>query len=208
MKLVVGLGNPGPKYKGTRHNVGFDVIDELAARSDLSLTAEKFHGFFGEIRIGDERVILLKPTTLMNRSGQAAMAVGRFYKLELDDLMVIFDDHALPLGQFRMRMKGSAGSHNGMGDVINRLGSEEICRIRIGIGEPMGSATSFVLGRFLPEERAVIEPACRLAADAVQHWVVRGPELTMTRYNARPADPNRKGSQRSQAGPTSGDDAP
>lgn len=190
MKLVVGLGNPGPKYEGTRHNVGFDVIDELATRSDLRLTAEKFHGFFGEVRIGDERVVLLKPTTLMNRSGQAALAVGRFYKLELDDLVVIFDDHALPLGQLRMRMKGSAGTHNGMKDVIERLGSEEICRIRIGIGEPLGSKTSFVLGRFHAEERAVIEPACRRAADAVEHWVAKGPELTMTRYNVRSPDPD------------------
>lgn len=188
MKLVVGLGNPGPKYEGTRHNVGFDVIDELASRGGIKLTAEKFHGWFGEVLVGDERVILLKPTTLMNRSGRAVLAAGRFYKLELNDLLVIFDDHALPLGQFRMRMKGSGGSHNGMKDVIGRLGSEAICRIRIGIGEPWGTPTSYVLGRFSPEERAIIEPACRRAADAVEHWVAHGPELTMTRYNVKAAD--------------------
>ena len=154
MKLIVGLGNAGPDYVGTRHNVGFEVVDVLAARWRISLAAEKFHGWFGQGDFGGERVALLKPTTLMNRSGQAVVAAGRFYKLGLADLLVIADD--------------------------------EWCRLRIGIGEAIGDAAGYVLGRFDKTELEVIDRAKPRAADAVECWIEKGPELTMTRFNSDP----------------------
>lgn len=183
MKLIVGLGNPGPKYAGTRHNTGFDVVDALALRSNIGLKAEKFHAWFGDGAIAGERVVLLKPTTYMNLSGQAVSAAGRFYKLELDDLLVISDDVALPVGRLRMRMGGSAGGHNGLQNVIDRLGSEAWCRLRVGIGEPVGESSEYVLGRFDSEEQARMQRAVQHAADAVQSWLEHGADLTMTRFN-------------------------
>lgn len=183
VKLVVGLGNPGAKYAGTRHNVGFDVVDILAARWNLTLTVEKFHGWFAQGRYGDEQVVLLKPTTFMNRCGRAVSAAGRFYKLEPSDLLVIADDFALPLGRLRVRMKGSAGSHNGLQSVIDHMGGEAWCRLRIGIGEPVGVPSVHVLTRFGDDELSVMADARLRAAEAVMSWIEHGPELTMTRYN-------------------------
>ncbi len=183
MKLIVGLGNPGPKYVGTRHNVGFDVVDRLATRWGISLAGEKFHAWCGTGSVASERAVLLKPTTYMNRSGQAVLAAGRFYKLELDDLLVVSDDLALPLGALRMRSTGSAGSHNGLQDVIDRLGSDAWSRLRVGIGEPIGSATGHVLGRFDEVEAETMGRVCSRAADAVECWVTQGCDLTMTRFN-------------------------
>lgn len=187
MKLIVGLGNAGPDYVGTRHNVGFEVVDVLAGRWGVSVAAEKFHGWFGQGEVGGERVALLKPTTLMNRSGQAVVAAGRFYKLELADLLVIADDLALPVGKLRMRASGSAGSHKGLQDIIDRVADDEWCRLRIGIGESFGDAAAYVLGRFDKAERDLMDRATQKAADAVECWIEKGPELTMTRFNAEPA---------------------
>ncbi len=183
MKLIVGLGNPGAKYDGTRHNVGFDVVDILAQRWGLSMTTEKFHGWFAQGECGGEKVVLLKPTTFMNRSGRAVLAAGRFYKLEAGDLLVITDDHALPLGRLRIRTKGSGGGHNGLGDIIETLGSDEWCRLRIGIGEPFGVPSVYVLSRFTPEEEAVIGPARKRAADATETWITDGAATAMNRFN-------------------------
>lgn len=183
MKLIVGLGNPGPEYTGTRHNVGFDVIDCLAYRWDVRLATEKFHGWFGTGNVGGNRVALLKPTTYMNRSGRAVMGAGRFYKLEPEQLLVISDDLALPVGRLRMRSGGSAGSHKGLQDIIARLGTDAWCRLRIGIGESIGSTTNYVLGRFDPEDEALMEQVKRRAADAAAYWIEHGAELTMTRFN-------------------------
>ena len=186
MKLIVGLGNPGPQYAGTRHNVGFDVVDVLASRWDISLSAEKFHGWFGTGEVRGQRVALLEPTTFMNNSGRAILAAGRFYKLEIEQLLVVSDDLALPLGRLRVRVSGSAGSHKGLQDIIDRLGSEAWCRLRIGIGEPVGDPTVYVLSRFDEAEEAVIQCVRQRAADAVECWVENGPDLTMTRFNADP----------------------
>ena len=186
MKLIVGLGNPGAKYEGTRHNVGFEVVNVLAARWSIALAAEKFHGWFGKGQIAGEEVVLLKPTTLMNRSGRAVMAVGRFYKLELDDLLVISDDLALPVGRLRMRARGSAGSHKGLQDVMDRMGSDAWCRLRIGIGEPVGIPSVYVLSRFDEREQETMGLVWPRAADAVESWMAHGPDLTMTRYNGDP----------------------
>lgn len=186
MKLIVGLGNPGPNYAGTRHNVGFDVVDLLAARWNISIGVEKFHAWFGKGEIKSEPVALLKPTTLMNRSGRAVLAAGRFYKLELDDWLVVSDDLALPLGRLRMRTGGSAGGHKGLRDIADRLGTENWCRLRIGIGESVGHASSYVTSRFTREENEIMDRAREVGADAVECWIENGPDATMTRYNADP----------------------
>ncbi|MFQ5494384.1 MAG: aminoacyl-tRNA hydrolase [Phycisphaerae bacterium] len=183
MKLIVGLGNAGKKYAGTRHNVGFDVVDILAARWDIDARRERFHGWTGVGRIGDERVVLLKPTTLMNRSGRAVLAAGRFYKLEASDLLVIGDDLALPLGRLRMRAGGSAGSHRGLQDIIDRLGTDAWCRLRVGIDEPVGDAAAYVLSRFSADEEDLMGPTRQRAADAAECWVTEGVDLAMTRFN-------------------------
>ena len=186
MKLIVGLGNPGPKYVGTRHNVGFGVVDLLAGRWNIALTVEKFHGCFGQGEIVGERIVLLKPTTFMNRSGRAVLAAGRFYKLEPEQLLIVADDLALPLGRLRLRTRGSAGNHNGLQDVIDRLGTDEWCRLRIGIDAAVGDPAGYVLSRFDNEEETVMESARLRAADAVECWILHGAELTMNRFNAEP----------------------
>lgn len=187
MKLIVGLGNPGPKYKGTRHNVGFEVIDELASRWAIDLGCEKFHAWYGSGFIrgtdGDTKVVLLKPTTFMNRSGRSVAAAGKFFKLELADLLLIADDIALPLGKLRMRVSGSAGSHNGLQDVADRVGSQEWCRLRVGLGDRIGDGAGFVLSQFAKSEWFVIDEAISRAADAVQCWAEHGPESAMNKFN-------------------------
>ena len=186
MKLIVGLGNPGTKYDGTRHNVGFEVVDLLASRWKCPLSVEKFHGGFGMGEFGGERVALLKPTTFMNVSGKAVVAAGRFYKLELDDLLVIADDLALPIGRVRLRASGSSGSHKGLQSVLDRVGSDQWCRLRIGIGEAIGHAAGYVLGGFGAKERLLMDRSTAYAADAVECWIENGADLTMTRFNGDP----------------------
>ncbi|GMU35930.1 MAG: aminoacyl-tRNA hydrolase [Phycisphaerae bacterium] len=183
MKLVVGLGNPGPKYAGTRHNVGFDVVDRLARRWRVDLSAEKFHAWFAVTDVGEERVGLMKPTTFMNRSGQAVAAATRFYQLSPADLMVVVDDLALPPGKIRIRSEGSAGSHNGLTDIIERLGRQDWPRLRIGIGPAEGIGAQYVLSRFAEDERATMEEALDRAADAVECWLKEGVATAMNRYN-------------------------
>ncbi len=189
MKLIVGLGNPGAKYAGTRHNVGYDVVDLLAVRCGADLKVEKFHAWFGQGQLGGQRIVLLKPTTFMNRSGQAVVAAGRFYKLELEDLVVIADDMALPLGRLRLRAGGSSGGHNGLQNVIDRVGSDQWSRLRVGIGEPIGVPTVHVLTRFDEVEEETMRRARSLAAEAVECWVENGVDLAMTRYNGDPPPP-------------------
>ncbi len=185
MKIVVGLGNPGTKYAGTRHNMGFAVIDVLAERWNIDLTREKFHAWHGDGRIRDQKVVLLKPTTFMNRSGDAVLAAGRFYRLEKEDLLVVYDDWALPLGSIRMRENGSAGSHNGMQHVIERVGFSDFARLRVGIGDPLGNPTHFVLTRFSEQERLDAEGTVSLSADAAECWIEHGAVTAMNRFNKR-----------------------
>ncbi len=145
---------------------------------------EKFHAWFGKGVIGGEPAVVLKPTTFMNRSGQAVLAAGRFYQLELADLLVVTDDLALPLERMRLRPSGSAGSHRGLQDIIDRLGTEDFARLRIGIGSALGDAVDYVLAPFTAEEAAVLARVLARAADAVECWITRGAEETMNRYNA------------------------
>lgn len=185
MKLVVGLGNPGERYVGTRHNVGFDVVERIAARLGVQLTVEKrLLSHLGRGRVGDEDVLLLEPRNYMNNSGPAVAKVVRERELELDDLLVVTDDYHLPLGKLRVRERGSSGGHNGMKSIIGALGSEDFPRLRIGVGEPVhGYAVDHVLSRFRPAERDAIDEALDRSADCALDWCTLGAAAVMNVYN-------------------------
>jgi PTH1 family peptidyl-tRNA hydrolase len=185
MKLIVGLGNPGDKYKETRHNVGFEVVSRLAKRFAVGTPRARFQGETAEATIAEQKVLLLTPLTFMNASGGSVLAARDFYKIENTDVLVICDDFNLPLAKLRLRAKGSAGGQNGLADVIRRLGTEEVPRLRIGVGAPVEgrSATGHVLGRFLKDEQPIIAEALDRAADAAATWVKSGLEAAMNQYN-------------------------
>jgi PTH1 family peptidyl-tRNA hydrolase len=185
MKLVVGLGNPGRKYEGTRHNVGFEVVAELARRHGSPAAKEAFFGQLSDVRIGSERVLLLCPETFMNLSGKSVLAGRDFYKLTDDAVLIVTDDFNLPLGKLRIRTGGSPGGHNGLEDVIRVLGSDAVPRLRIGVGEPPASmaAHDYVLGRFAAAERPEIDLAIARAADAVETWATSGIAVCMNQFN-------------------------
>ncbi len=188
MKLIAGLGNPGPRYADSRHNVGFLVVDELARRWRIEVTRydRHFEGLVGEGPIAGQRCLLLKPATFMNLSGRSVAAVWRFYKLELADLLVVHDDLDLPVGKLRLRSEGSSGGHKGLGDVILQIGSEGFARLRVGIGKVHRAATvEYVLGAFGPQERELMETAVATAADAVESWLRNGIESAMNQFNRR-----------------------
>jgi len=190
--LIVGLGNPGAKYDRTRHNIGFEIIDALAkSYPDVSLAANKrFQGVTGEFRSGGERVVLLKPTTFMNLSGQAVRAVLDWYKLEPSSVLVVYDDMDLPTGRLRIRLEGGAGGHNGMKSIISHLGTKAFPRLRIGIGstakdESGDAVVSHVLGRFAPADRKIVDAVIPMAVDAVDLSLRKGIERSMNLYNGR-----------------------
>ncbi len=184
MKLVAGLGNPGAEYARTRHNVGFRVVDELARRWEAASWRKQFGGLAGVGQCGGEKVLLLKPLTYMNRSGQSVGEALRFHKIDPADLLVVVDDMALPLGRLRVRPQGSAGGHNGLTDVIRQIGTEAFARLRIGIEQVSGERmVSHVLSPFSPEEEEVVGSAVVRAADAVACWVTEGVVEAMNRFN-------------------------
>ncbi len=190
MKLIVGLGNPGRSYADTRHNVGFRVVDELARRWGLSLTQRKFNGVTADGRRGEQRVLLLKPTTYMNLSGRSIGEAVTFYKVALHDLLLVTDDLALPLGRLRLRARGSAGGHKGLVSTIRALGSEDFARLRVGIGSAeREDAVNYVLGPFTPAEEEIIGPSISRAADAVEYWLENGVDSAMNKFN-RPDEAN------------------
>jgi len=183
-KLVVGLGNPGSKYDGTRHNIGFEVVDRLAEGGSGAAFARKFDGLLAEAEIDFRRVLLLKPQTFMNLSGRSVAQALRFYKLEPADLLVICDDLTLPLGKLRIRGGGSDGGQKGLRDISAHLGSESYARLRIGIGERGAvDAADFVLSRFRSSERPVIDDTLILASQAVAVWLTQGLPAAMNRFN-------------------------
>src|SRR5689334_10251304 len=206
MKLVVGLGNPGPEYVGTRHNIGFEVLDRLAVRlgwinkpEDFGrLARTKFDGltFDGALGLtggGDERLLLLKPMTYMNVSGRSVIAAMQFHKLLATDVMIVLDDLALPVGRLRLRAGGSSGGHNGLKDIERVLGTSEYPRLRIGIdpAPPRIPGKEYVLGRFTPEQRKLLEFTVDRAAGAIVTWADKGIAAAMNQFNVAEADEKR-----------------
>lgn len=193
LKLIVGLGNPGAEYAGTRHNAGFEVIDILARRHNIPIAFKRnYKAEVGEGRIGGVRVILARPQTYMNLSGESVGAIARFYKIPAADILVVLDDTALPLGRLRLRLKGSAGGHNGLANILTILHTDEVPRIRIGVGAARpGEMIGHVLSRFRKEELPAMEEAFTQAADAVECSLSEGFEMAMNRFNIgekRPAE--------------------
>lgn len=188
MYVIVGLGNPGDKYARTRHNVGFDVIDLLAEQNGISVTERKHKALIGKGRIAGQAVILVKPQTFMNLSGESVGDILHFYKLDpAQDLIVISDDVALDPGTLRIRKKGSAGGHNGLKNIIAHCHTEEFMRVRIGVGKlpPNGDMIAHVLGRFVPEDRRLVELSYERAAQAIDCILSEDVDKAMSRYNGK-----------------------
>ena len=194
-QLIVGLGNPEPKYDQTRHNIGFDAVDALARSWQISWSENrKFQGMFGEGRDPQGgKIRLLKPLTYMNRSGQAIRAVTDWFKLPPESVLVIYDDMDLPVGRLRMRLSGSAGGHNGMKSAIAHLGTQNFPRLRIGIGRSgtESNSVSHVLGRFSPHESQLMSDVLQLVVDAVELSLKQGVEKAMSLYNNRTIVPTK-----------------
>ena len=184
IRLVVGLGNPGAEYSGTRHNVGFEVVDRLAAEWGLAWQHSKsWHALWAK----GERAILVKPTSYMNRSGEPVQAVAQFYKIPPQEMLVVLDEMALPLGRVRLRPDGGTAGHNGLESIIVQFGTEEIPRLRIGIGAALHEgATDYVLGRFFEEERPIVEKTIARAVDAVKYAIDNGLLSAMNQFNKNP----------------------
>ncbi len=185
MYVIAGLGNPTAQYKGTRHNVGFEVIDRLAANWNISVDTKKFKGLIGTGRVGSEKVVLVKPMTFMNLSGECLQEVLNFYKLDGSSLIVIYDDINLAPGKLRIRGKGSAGGHNGMKSIIQCCNTQEFARVRVGIGEKNShqDLADYVLGHFQGEEKKQMEDAFVRAAQAVETLITGSLEEAMNRFN-------------------------
>ena len=185
--LIVGLGNPGSKYEKTRHNVGFLVLDELAERKNLPIQKLRFRALTNTAQVGGVKVLLMKPTTYMNLSGQSVGEAARFYKIPPERILVISDDVDLPVGRLRIRRQGSAGGHNGLKSLIQHLGTDSFPRIKIGVGgkpHPDYDMADWVLGRFTGVDQKHIEQAVAASADAVELYLSQGPEEAMSRYNS------------------------
>ena len=183
MVLIVGLGNPGTKYALTRHNMGFRVIDLLSEETGIEVSKEVFNGLLGRGKIFDNDVLLFKPTTYMNLSGTAVQQVVHYFKVDIDDIIVCYDDMALAPGVIRMRIQGSSGGQKGIQNIIEQLGTDKIKRIRVGIGEPSDNAIDYVLGKPSKEEEALIEGAIIRAVEAIKEALKSSFEKAMTKYN-------------------------
>lgn len=186
MKLIVGLGNPGEKYADTRHNIGFKVIDQLANQLAIPLDKRKFKAEYGIDNIEGKKVILCKPQTYMNLSGEAVRPLLDYYDIAIDNMLVIYDDLDIAPGKLRLRQKGSAGGHNGMKSIIYHVGSEQFKRLRFGIGRPSHprmQVVDYVLARFLPDERPVIDASIEKAAKACEKWITTPFSEVMNEFN-------------------------
>lgn len=185
MYIVAGLGNPGKKYEGTRHNVGFEVLDYLADKYSVKLNKIKYKSLYNEINLDGEKVILLKPQTYMNRSGEAVLEVAQFYKVPLENIIVVQDDIDIKFASLKIKKKGSGGSHNGLKSVIALLGRDDFPRVKIGVGkaESGEDLADFVLGRFKPDERSVMEDLVKKAGDSIECLIKEGVDSAMNKYN-------------------------
>lgn len=186
MKLVVGLGNPGRKYEGTRHNIGFEVLRELADRHQADRPKRKFEAEVTEVNIAGNRTMLFAPQTYMNASGRSVQIAYRFYSMVSDDLLVVCDDINLPAGKIRLRQSGSAGGQKGLKNIVDHIHTEAIPRLRVGVGSPPQGANraDYVLGRFAKADTEVIQAAVIRSVDAVECWVNEGIEAAMNKFNA------------------------
>lgn len=188
MYVIAGLGNPGAKYVNTRHNIGFMVIDELAGKNGISVTEKKHKALVGKGIVSGEKVLLVKPQTFMNLSGESIREIIDYYKIEeKSELIVISDDISLGVGALRIRKKGSAGGHNGLKNIILHLGHDEFQRIRLGVGEkPSGyDLADYVLGHFQEEEGALIAESVKQAAEAVEVMIAEGADKAMNEFNKK-----------------------
>ena len=186
MYIVAGLGNPGSNYEHTRHNVGFKTIDILASQLAIEVSKKKFKALVGEGNLDGKKVVLLKPQTFMNLSGESIYEAINWYKIPLANLIIIYDDIDLPVGKLRIRAKGSAGTHNGMKSIVEYLDDEDFPRVRIGVGKPVLkdlNLANFVLSKFLEEEKPEIELSLRNSADAVKDIIQSGINVAMKKFN-------------------------
>ena len=186
MYIIAGLGNPGKNYAGTRHNIGFDTLDVIASKNNIKFNKTKFRADFGEGIIGGEKVILVKPQTFMNLSGESIRPLRDFYKVPDENIIIIYDDISLPLGKLRLRGKGSAGGHNGMKSIIYQLNTDIFPRIKIGVGAPPHEdfdLADYVLGKFGKDEIEILTKTVDKVNDAVESIIRNGVEKTMSKFN-------------------------
>lgn len=187
MFAVIGLGNPGMQYETTRHNVGFEVIERLAYENQIQVNKKKHHALIGEGTIAGQRVVLAKPQTYMNLSGQSVIEIMNWYKIDKNHIIIIYDDISLPIGQIRIRNKGSAGGHNGIKNIIAHLNSQEFPRVKVGVGEkpPGWDLADYVLSRFTKEEIIEMVESIKIASDAVEAIIREGSASAMNKFNQR-----------------------
>lgn len=183
MFLIVGLGNPGREYEDTRHNIGFKVVDNIAKEYNIEINRQKFKGTYGEGFIEGEKVILLKPNTYMNLSGESVREVVDFYNLDNDEILVIYDDISLDVGKLRIREKGSAGGHNGIKSIISHLGGDVFSRIKVGVGQPNSDLVKHVLGRFTKEEMVVLSESIEASTKATAEIIKNDVKTAMNKFN-------------------------
>jgi PTH1 family peptidyl-tRNA hydrolase len=192
MRVIVGLGNPGKQYAGTRHNIGYAVVEYMATAPAFGPFRPQFHGVVAEGINNNDKLLLLKPETYMNLSGRSVRALLDFYKLPVEDLLIVCDDFNLPLGKLRVRKDGSHGGQNGLRNIQEQLGTDAYPRLRIGVGEPNpGEAVDFVLSRFKPGEKAAVEKAVADAATGALLWATNGIEACMNAVNGGPPKPRK-----------------
>ena len=183
MFLIIGLGNPGKEYEDTRHNVGFKVVDNIAKEYNIEINRQKFKGTYGEGFIEGEKVMLLKPTTFMNLSGESVREVVDFYNLDNNEILVIYDDISLEIGTLRIREKGSAGGHNGIKSIIAHLGSDVFPRIKVGVGQPDINLVKYVLGKFTKEEVAILSESIQASTKATREIIKSDIKTAMNQFN-------------------------
>ena len=183
MKLIVGLGNPGKEYANTRHNCGFRVLDAFADAAGVDIDKEDFRGIYGRFKFNGEDIILFKPLTMMNLSGNAVQEIVHYFKIDINDILVIFDDMAIEPGVLRLRPDGSSGGQKGMQNIIDNLGTSNIKRIRVGIGEPQFNSIDWVLGKPTGEDKIKIDEAIERATKAIREYLVHNFENAMSKYN-------------------------
>ena len=183
MKLIVGLGNPGREYAMTRHNCGFRVIDAFADAAQVDIDKEQFHGVYGRLKFQGEDILLFKPLTMMNLSGTAVQEISHYFKINVSDIVVIYDDMAIEPGTIRLRLNGSSGGQKGMQNIIDNLGTEEIKRIRVGIGEPQFDSIDWVLGKPSGDDKIKIDEAIERATKAIREYLIHDFQNAMSKFN-------------------------